>query len=141
MLLKINIKLKFSLEVKLQPTFRDQNALLCTKALRIGFVGTRRGYLKYDDMTFLANQHQQEDYFLHIQVVAYHVKLYMMVPSQAYTMKFLSKKLYVLVLPKNDMIFFFISIKFDNSFPSHHILNLQENISLSNLQQIIICRV
>ena len=51
-----------------------------------------------------------------------------------HTMKFLSKKLYVLVLSKNVMIFFFISIKFDNSFPSHHILNLQENISLSNLQ-------
>ena len=29
--LKINIKLKFSLDVKLQPTFRVQNALLCTK--------------------------------------------------------------------------------------------------------------
>ena len=55
-LLKINIKLKFSLEVKLQPTFRVQNTLLCTKALRIGFVRTKEGlFIIYDDMTFLAN--------------------------------------------------------------------------------------
>ena len=45
-LLKINIKLNFSLEVKLQPTFRVQNALLCTKALRIGFVRTKEGLIK-----------------------------------------------------------------------------------------------
>ena len=45
-LLKINIKLKFSLEVKLQPTFRVQNDLLCTKALRIGFVRTKEGLIK-----------------------------------------------------------------------------------------------
>ena len=45
-LLKINIKLKFSLEVKLQPTLVVQNALLCTKALRIGFVRTKEGLFK-----------------------------------------------------------------------------------------------
>ena len=45
-LLKINIKLNFSLEVKLQPTFRVQNALLCTKALRIGFIRTKEGLFK-----------------------------------------------------------------------------------------------
>ena len=45
-LLKINIKLIFSLEEKLQPTFRVQNALLCTKALRIGFVRMKAGLFK-----------------------------------------------------------------------------------------------
>jgi len=45
-LLKINIKLKFSLEVKLQPTLGVQNVLLCTKALRIGFVRTKEGLFK-----------------------------------------------------------------------------------------------
>ena len=45
-LLKINIKLIFSLEEKLQPTFRVQNALLCTKVLRIGFVRTKEGLFK-----------------------------------------------------------------------------------------------
>ena len=67
-------------------------------------------------MTFLANQHQQEDYFLHIQVVAYHVKIMHDCPFLGSHHQISTKNTVFFSFTQGGYDILFFSIKFDNSF-------------------------